>query len=714
MKRHYKLIALGLMTSLFGAQSCLDFDVSGDEFNSTTENVDKVTTRGDVDKIDFKMVGTNTDVLTPQNVSFLGILAEQLQAIILTPEQEGAFGAEELVPSEDGKPGQLKITLEAAKQSGLTGEQAAVLALTAEQLKEIRLTEEQMKENGKKTGEMASQTINKLRSKLANAQAGEYWMRGGKNAEPPVAHAYQYQFTTGTDILSQYGVVPHTFYTYAKVNVTSAYDISTTFYGGAMGHFKGMANAYVPLLNSPEVDSIPEIKAIFLLLLDYAAIEVTDIYGPMPYTDIKTNKQDSPYTYESVEDIYSKVEENVDSIISCFEYFDGQHMNANGEMVDNKTAEYKAALFNALILYEQLTMQALNFKYTNMDTWKRFANSLKLRMAMHVVKRDPAYAKKRAEEAVKSGVVETKEHEVALRPAISGFSQPVLQIYQWGDQRMTASMESLLKSLNHPYIGNLFIPIKNDLKNEKTGEVTEAGSGVYGMRSGAHPGMNQGYDGNQYIAFSELNQETFSQAPLYLMKMSEVAFLRAEGAVRGWEMGGSPEEFYNKGIMTASFEDRDMPSTSMGENYDKNFYDVLIDDYMNKESATPFTYHDPTGQTPDIESLTKIGVKWNEADSRETKLEKIITQKYIAGFPYSFEAYVDLRRTGYPKLFPVLNADECSFGTIQQGDMIRRLPFPDSQDAATMQDIKATGLEALGGPDECSTRLWWDEDKPNF
>ena len=96
----------------------------------------------------------------------------------------------------------------------------------------------------------------------------------------------------------------------------------------------------------------------------------------------------------------------------------------------------------------------------------------------------------------------------------------------------------------------------------------------------------------------------------------------------------------------------------------------------------------------------------------ETKLEKIITQKYIAHFPYSFGAWTDLRRTGYPKLFPVLNADEGD-GSLKFGDIIRRAPFPDTDDAS-VADIEATGLDALGGEDYQSTRLWWDVDAPNF
>ena len=110
--------------------------------------------------------------------------------------------------------------------------------------------------------------------------------------------------------------------------------------------------------------------------------------------------------------------------------------------------------------------------------------------------------------------------------------------------------------------------------------------------------------------------------------------------------------------------------------------------------------------------MTKIGVKWSEGDSQETKLEKIITQKYIALFPLSTEAWAEMRRTGYPKVFPVLNTDDGD-GSIEQGEMIRRIPWK-ATDPIAKERIKASGLPALGGPDLQSTRLWWDVDVPNF
>ena len=113
-----------------------------------------------------------------------------------------------------------------------------------------------------------------------------------------------------------------------------------------------------------------------------------------------------------------------------------------------------------------------------------------------------------------------------------------------------------------------------------------------------------------------------------------------------------------------------------------------------------------------MESVTKIGVKWNDGDNNETKLEKIITQKYIALFPLSTEAWTEMRRTGYPKVFAILNPDDGD-GSVLPGEMIRRIPWVPTD--PRVQDIVTNyAIPTLGGPDMQATRLWWDVDAPNF
>ena len=536
--------------------------------------------------------------------------------------------------------------------------------------------------------------LTQLDTYLRQAKGGQYAMRGGKNGDYPGEHAYQRQFSLGPDNYAQYTTVPH--YDFMYGTLQTSYSISSEFNPGPNSSYLIVKNAMVPLLNHPAVDSIPEMKAIYLLLLDYASQEITDIHGAFPYEQFLTNKQTSPFTYNSAEYIYKTIIGHIDDITRCLTHYETRPdwykqkvqrlMNENLDVCQNK-----------------YTGQ------TGMEAWIRFANSLKLRMAMRCVKVEPLLARQWAEEAVAQGVVESTGHEFALWGFQLGFGHPLNMIWiSWGDARLSASFESLLMSLDHPYTKGEYPFFKNNggaMVNVKTGEVLEADTRIVGLREGIHPGMGQSAATNPMINYSVFDADYMAQAPLYLMKVSEVDFLRAEGAIRGWNMGGSAQQFYEHGIRYAYLFER-------SESYFHEEYDMLVEDYLERTEAVPYTYHDPIGNVPDEPSVTHIGVKWDENDSQEVKLEKIITQKYIAAFPCSFEAWADLRRTGYPKLFPVLNADEGD-GTLRYGDIIRRAPFPDTDDAS-VADITESGLDALGGEDFQATRIWWDAEKPNF
>ena len=551
---------------------------------------------------------------------------------------------------------------------------------------------------------------------LRSTITGQYCMLGGKEGNAPGSHAYQYQYIC-TDGYAQYAVVPHYYFAYSNDhNYNSTYYINTSFNPGPSGRFLGMKNAIVPLLNHPLVDSIPELKAINLLMYDYGAAEVVDVYGGIPYQEYKENRTVNPYTYEGIEAVYTKVVENIDSIVNCLSYYE-----------ENRPDWYKEKVQKMLYRYGKIVQDAYT-RREGFDTWIRFANSLKLRMAMRIVKVKPELSQQWAEEAVAGGVVESNEQQIGLQPMNEGFSHPLLEITKtWNDSRLGASFESILMSLEHPYTRYMFNKNSEDLKNNKTGEVTAAGTRIVGLRAGGHFGEDQQYTGNPYVGVSQVNPEGITMAPIWMIKWAEVDFLRAEGALRGWDMGGTAQFFYERGIRNASLVDYTMydydyeeclngiPMKDEDGNVKKDEDGNVIWEYKPymEHEATDYTYVDPFGDTPDMPSVTKIGVKWNEGDDLETKLEKIITQKYIALYPNSYEAWAELRRTGYPRLFPVLNPWEGD-ESLDEGDMIRRMPYPGREDDSTNNDIERSGLDALGGPDLQGFRLWWDVEGGNF
>jgi len=538
------------------------------------------------------------------------------------------------------------------------------------------------------------EALTKLQVYLKQAKGGQYAMRGGKEGNYPGEHAYQRQYSLGPDNYAQYATVPH--YDFMYGTLQSTYDISAEFNPGPNSMYLMAKNAMVPLLNHPDIDSIPEMKAIYLLMFDYVSQEIMDIHGATPYFQFLSNKQEAPFTYDGVEAVYRAIIHHIHDINRCL-----LHYEARPEW-------YKTKL--QTLMNENLEIS--KDKYvgaTGVKSWIRLANSLKLRIAIHCAKVVPEEARRWAEEAIEGGVIEEVDQEFALLESQLGFSHPLNMIWvTWGDARLSASFESLLMSLQHPYAtGAMPLFKKNSARmiNSKTSEVLEPETRIVGLREGIHPGMGQSAASNPMLACSVFEKDDMFDAPLYIMKVSEVDFLRAEGALRGWNMGGPAQFFYERGIRQGYLYDR-----SYTEAIDN--YTAMMDAYMAQTFPMPYIYHDPLGNVPDEPSATKIGVKWNDSDNPEIKLEKIITQKYIASFPYPNEAWVDLRRTGYPKLFPVLNADEGD-GSLRFGDILRRAPFPNTDDAS-VSDIQATGLKALGGPDLQATRLWWDVHAPNF
>lgn len=540
------------------------------------------------------------------------------------------------------------------------------------------------------TEEGVKSAINELNEGyyLQTIPSGTYCMRGGKIQDgvvyKPASHAYQRQYSLGPDLYAQYFTVPHKDFMYGSL--TSSYDLSADFNGGPLGAYGMAKNAFMPTLHHPMIDSIPEIKAIVLLFYSLTAQENADLSGPFTYSEDKLNSE-NPQNYNTVKDIYIGIKANLDTIVNCLKYYE-----------ENRPDWYKEEIRSILSKFD-LTRSWENGDYS-MNPYIKLANSLKLRMAMHIVKVEPAMAKEWAEEAVASGVIEDTGEQMGFFQSYDAIGHPLVQIQNWGDIRLSASFESLLMSLNHPYTKTLFKTNNNLIVNRKDNTVLEADTRICGIRSGAYVGTGQDYSANQYQAYSTFDNDLMTEAPLYFIKWSEVDFLRAEGALRGWNMGGTAQEFYERGIRNA-----DLVEPWVADFFGTP-YIAYVEEYMAQTEAVPYTNIDPIGDGEPWESVTKIGVAWNEGDDNETKLEKIITQKYIALFPLSTEAWTELRRTGYPKLFPVLNTVDGD-GSIKEGEMIHRIPWVPT-DPAAKEMVNNSGIPALGGPDKQATRLWWD------
>ena len=179
------------------------------------------------------------------------------------------------------------------------------------------------------------------------------------------------------------------------------------------------------------------------------------------------------------------------------------------------------------------------------------------------------------------------------------------------------------------------------------------------------------------------------------MTAAEAFFLKAEAGLRGWAGAGDPGTDYNNGI-TQSFAQYGLDATN----------------YLADASSTCAQYIDPNATVAganDIKTgnpyLSTITIKWDNAATFQQKLERIITQKYIAMFPDGQEAWSEFRRTLYPKLYP--NTENYSNGTISTAKFIRRINFALSERNTNAPGV-ADATQKLGGADNGGTPMWWD------
>lgn len=305
--------------------------------------------------------------------------------------------------------------------------------------------------------------------------------------------------------------------------------------------------------------------------------------------------------------------------------------------------------------------------------WVRFANSLRLRLAMRVSYADPSLAREEAEKSLSSpfGVIVSNSENAVI--AESGVRHPIYTInveFNDADTQMGASLDSYLNGYSDP---RMFLIAK------------PAGDGkLHGVRPGISPSSWTNYK-NTAAKVSSPNAGIYK---ICWLNAAEVAFLRAEGALKGWNMGGTAQQFYEQGIKL-SFEEWGADGAAA---------------YIANKTAKPADFRDNVARAH-ASAPSTVTIAWNNGDSDEKKLEKIATQKWIALFPNSAEAWAEYRRLHYPVL--IAPANNFSNGVVSTEQGIRRVPYPVSEQIDNPEGY-ASGVAALGGADNAGVRLWWD------
>lgn len=408
-----------------------------------------------------------------------------------------------------------------------------------------------------------------------------------------------------------------------------------------------------------QVTDDPVILSVGEIIKVAAMHRVTDAYGPIPYSKIGQNGEIN-VPYDSQEDVYKKMFEELDAAIEA--------------LTPNRTNNFAAS---ADVVYGG-----------NVEKWIKFANSLKLRLAMRIVYADQDLAKQMAESAVKHEVgVMASNDDNALFASWGTDGNPLrvavrYNMYEDGGHVCGTSGDSHVAADIICYMNGYKDPRREFYFTESEWP----GVDYVGLRRGIV--IPAAATVHQYCG-----PVIDADDPACWMNAAEVAFLKAEAvAVFGFDMGTDAKSAYEEGIRL-SFEQ-----------YGASGYASYIADATSK----PELYTDPAGSNTYSGTISEITIAWDESAFAEQKQERIVTQKWIANWLLGNEAWADFRRTGYPRLIPATEEGNKSTDRTLTTTGARRIEYPDAEATSNAENYQTAVSTLLGGADNMSTRLWFD------
>lgn len=452
------------------------------------------------------------------------------------------------------------------------------------------------------------------------------------------------------DLQSQY---------FANVSITFPSDRNVMVGGWLDGAWNGFygnnGNPVYPMLGvleNTQPGGVNENAAIYAMMNIWKVqmfLPRTDYWGPIPYSNVGNGLKS--VAYDSQESIYKDFIKLLKEGAASLQAFKGRNVLGNNDQVYGG----------------------------DVDKWILFANTMRLRVAMRMSKVEPALAKSEAESAAAGGLLSTNAHDGFLTVTQNSLN-PMAQATGWNEFRMSAAMESTLKGYSDPRMSKYYAPVP--------------GTNTYkGLRNGFTQ-ADLGNDANAPTKNSNVNDRFLPDnrftTPFLIMNAAEAHFLKAEGALKGWNMGpGTAKEFYEKGIETSM---RQWGITDA----------AAIQAYISS-TTTPIALTKASGHAVDSPPLSDIPVKW--ADTPVKQLEQVITQKWISLYPNGHEAWAEYRRTGFLKLYPRISSENPE---VPANAVVRRTPYTQGEFNTNKSGLDS-GIKLLGGPDNAATRLWWDK-----
>lgn len=392
----------------------------------------------------------------------------------------------------------------------------------------------------------------------------------------------------------------------------------------------------------------PNYEAIGKVLRVYVGSVLTDLFGEVPYSQAWKGDQSiiSP-SYDTQEDIYALMIEELDEANTLFQ--------TSGFAVKGD------------ILYKG-----------DITKWKKFANSLRLRLLLRQSGPNPgdATAKMTAMLAAPATypIFEDNEDNAAL-------------VYLGSSPNNNPINENRKTRDDHRVSENLIdLLINNGDYRVMVYAKPSAGTDEFvGMRNGLTSVDAAAFNGNGLSNTSKIGDYfSAATAPGMLMSYAELEFILAEAAKKGYIPGGeaAAQAHYEAG-MKGSFEQFRAP------------LQAIFDEHAGDEYGQ---FAIPNGFTVDEAYEEALAASPYVAGSG---LQLIATQRYLATFDQGLQTWFEWRRTGYPVLTPATSGTNGGFIPV-------RIPYPLGE--ATLNKAAMDAAIARQGADDLNTKVWWDNN----
>ena len=283
----------------------------------------------------------------------------------------------------------------------------------------------------------------------------------------------------------------------------------------------------------------------------------------------------------------------------------------------------------------------------NATRWKKFANSLRLVMALRLSKIDPAKGKAEFVAAMADGPLTSNADNVKYTYlAEANNEHPLYNNYITGNRKDYA-------------VSDVFVNYLLKTNDPRISAVADKNINLkyVGVPYGVFPAASKAQDVS--LAATSMRLQN---SPANVLTYAQVLFSQAEAAKLGW-ISGDAKALYEAAVTASMQQWLGTAATA-----------TVIADYLKQDA-----------------------VKYSDA----TALEQIATQKWIALFYQGNEAWAEWRRTGFPVLKPAAKPLNPS------GQIPRRMAYVVTE--GTLNKVNYDKVVASQGPDTQDTRVWWDK-----